>query len=142
MSRLREKRFGGRDTLRHAAQEAVGAHGLPRDAQQQRRELRAPGGQAAHDAVQRPFLAAQAQALAAQRDPGGLALGPVVVDDLAVLGLEALAGLARSAAERARRWASCGAPSGVDEVAERRTPAAGTDASGAPVAERAPRTRS
>ena len=46
-------------------------------------------------------------ALAAQRHRSRFALGPVVVDDLAVLVLEALAGLVVALRERARRSASC-----------------------------------
>jgi hypothetical protein len=43
----------------------------------------------AHAAVQRPVLPAPpALLLAAERYPGVLAIGPVVIDDLAVLGFE------------------------------------------------------
>ena len=127
MSRLQGEEIGGRHALRHAAQEAVGAHGVAGDAQQQRRVLRSPGRQVSHGAVQGPLQATEALALAAQRDPGRLALGPVVVDDLAVLGLEQPADLLVALVRALVGGVLLVVPARVDEIpeGERLAPAVG-----------------
>ena len=70
-----------------------------------------PDREVPHDTVQRPLQAPEAHALAAQRDARRLALGPVVVDDLAVLASNAR-GSPRSACARARRSGAAWTASG------------------------------